>query len=48
MVRYFEAAAEEQKRFVCKRCGAASEHRSKECPVLIVRVAHITVSKSDL
>jgi len=42
MARYFEAAAEEQKRFVCKRCGAESEHRTKECPVQIVRVAPIT------
>ena len=42
MVRYFEAAAEGQKRFVCKRCGAESEHRTKECPVLVVRVAHLT------
>jgi len=41
MVRYFEASAEEQQkqaRFVCKRCGAENEHRTKECPVLIVRV----------
>jgi len=39
MVRYFEPPAEEQKqaRFVCKRCGAESEHRTNECPVLIVR-----------
>lgn len=41
MVRYFEASAEDQKqtRFVCKRCGAESEHRTNECPVQIVRVA---------
>jgi hypothetical protein len=44
MVRYFEAPTEEQKqaRFVCKRCGAESEHRTNECPVLIVRVFYIT------
>ena len=38
-VRYFETPAEEQKqaRFVCKRCGAESEHRTRECPVMIVR-----------
>jgi hypothetical protein len=43
MVRYFEAPAEEQKqsRFVCKRCGAENEHKSNECPVLIVRVVRI-------
>ncbi|KAH9960467.1 hypothetical protein BC827DRAFT_1207950 [Russula dissimulans] len=37
MARYFEPPAEEQKqaRFVCKRCGAESEHRTNECPVLI-------------
>lgn len=42
MVRYFQAPAEEQKqaRFVCKRCGAESEHRTNECPVLIVRLLH--------
>jgi predicted RNA-binding Zn-ribbon protein involved in translation (DUF1610 family) len=42
MVRYFEAPAEDQKqtRFVCKRCGAESEHRTNECPVQIVRVTH--------
>jgi hypothetical protein len=51
MVRYFEAPAEEQKqtRFVCKRCGAESEHRTKECPVLVVRVAsHSLIPVSDL
>lgn len=44
MVRYFEATAEDQKqtRFVCKRCGAESEHRTNECPVQIVRVTQIT------
>jgi protein AIR1/2 len=44
MVRYFVAPAEDQKqaRFVCKRCGAESEHRTNECPVLIVRIVHIT------
>jgi protein AIR1/2 len=43
MVRYFQAPAEEQKqaRFVCKRCGAEREHRTNECPVLIVRLLHI-------
>ncbi|KAI9508673.1 hypothetical protein F5148DRAFT_1013344 [Russula earlei] len=37
VVRYFEAPAEEQKqaRFVCKRCGAESEHRTNDCPVRI-------------
>jgi ribosomal protein L40E len=37
MVRYFEAPAEDQKqaRFVCKRCGAESEHRTNECPIQI-------------
>ncbi|KAI9447747.1 hypothetical protein H4582DRAFT_1801919 [Lactarius indigo] len=36
-VRYFETPAEEQKqtRFVCKRCGAESEHRTRECPIMI-------------
>jgi protein AIR1/2 len=39
MVRYFEASVDEQKqaRFICKRCGAESEHRTNECPVQIVR-----------
>lgn len=38
-VRYFETPADEQKqsRFVCKRCGAESEHRTRECPIMIVR-----------
>jgi hypothetical protein len=40
MVRYFETPAEDKKqaRFVCKRCGAENEHRTNECPVLVVRV----------
>lgn len=46
-VRYFETPAEDQKqaRFVCKRCGAESEHRARECPVMIVRlrIVHICV-----
>ena len=38
-VRYFETPADEQKqaRFICKRCGAESEHRTRECPIMIVR-----------
>ncbi|KAI9467292.1 hypothetical protein BJY52DRAFT_1201603 [Lactarius psammicola] len=36
-VRYFETPMEDQKqaRFVCKRCGAESDHRARECPVMI-------------
>ncbi|KAH8982399.1 hypothetical protein EDB92DRAFT_122825 [Lactarius akahatsu] len=48
-VRYFETPAEEQKqtRFVCKRCGAESEHRTRDCPIMItcgVRDEHSTRS----
>ncbi|KAH9062238.1 hypothetical protein EDB87DRAFT_1673943 [Lactarius vividus] len=50
-VRYFETPAEEQKqtRFVCKRCGAESEHRTGDCPIMIcltcgVRDEHSTRS----
>ncbi|KAH9030141.1 hypothetical protein EDB85DRAFT_2074348 [Lactarius pseudohatsudake] len=50
-VRYFETPAEDQKqtRFVCKRCGAESEHRTRDCPIMIcltcgVRDEHSTRS----
>ena len=44
MVRYFETAEEEDttakpKTVVCKKCGAEGEHRTYECPVIIVSMS---------
>lgn len=44
MVRYWElekleaaeAKTSKPTRFVCKKCGAEGEHKTYECPVLIV------------
>ena len=44
MVRYFETAEEDDtaakpKTVVCKKCGAEGEHRTYECPVIIVSMS---------
>lgn len=49
MVRYFDTVDEDakpsrSKKIVCKRCGAEGEHKSSNCPVLIVS----TVESSTL
>lgn len=56
MVRYWEleklAASEAQAakptKTVCKNCGAEGEHKTHECPVLIVsafRILHVFLSR---
>ena len=50
MVRYWElekleaaeAKTSKPTRFVCKKCGAESEHKTYECPVLIVSTLSIS------
>lgn len=47
MIRYWElekleaaeTRSEKPTRFVCKRCGAEGEHKTYECPVLIVSIS---------
>lgn len=44
MVRYFDQVDEEDKvskpkTIVCKNCGAEGEHKTYECPVLIVSMS---------
>lgn len=51
MVRYFETAEEDDtaakpKTVVCKKCGAEGEHRTYECPVIIVSMSVVSAGLS--